>query len=327
MVTPAKRVEAYLNKLFDAFVKTKYTIPAAILLTGGIYYLMQAVVPMFCLSALIPPFFLVGILWKFNIKDIKRMFIAGAVACLLFSGITLWYYTDAYQHLQDEAASSESGVLSDGRVTPLYGDDEVVYNYTLTINLRNSSFTVEEVSTVIFDVGYPAGETKNYTMTLANRSDDNLTLGYYYATSLSHPVNAFMFWAKINGSWEVAWNYNNEVPLVGPVFKDTWAVAGALATVAVMQSYLGFLPIYGLFILMIWWTRRARRMREKALEKWETERAKETAEAPKDKGARAVPSLSKAMGMSSDDSFVCSECGADVPADATVCPKCGEKFE
>jgi ribosomal protein L40E len=31
--------------------------------------------------------------------------------------------------------------------------------------------------------------------------------------------------------------------------------------------------------------------------------------------------------MVRDEKFVCSECGAEVPADADKCPGCGEKFD
>jgi ribosomal protein L40E len=81
---------------------------------------------------------------------------------------------------------------------------------------------------------------------------------------------------------------------------------------------------YLIIIAMIWWTRRARRMRRQQLEKWEKEHEKADGEKPKE--ASKVPSLASAMGKD-DESFVCSECGADVPADAAVCPKCGEKFD
>ena len=65
-------------------------------------------------------------------------------------------------------------------------------------------------------------------------------------------------------------------------------------------------------------------MREQQLSKWETEKEKKKAEEGKE---AKVPSLAKAMGLEKEETFVCSECGADVPADATVCPKCGEKFD
>ena len=66
-------------------------------------------------------------------------------------------------------------------------------------------------------------------------------------------------------------------------------------------------------------------MREKQIEKWQAEHAKEEAEKPKTRTSK-VPSLDATMG-NVEEGFVCSECGADVPADATVCPKCGEKFD
>jgi ribosomal protein L40E len=65
-------------------------------------------------------------------------------------------------------------------------------------------------------------------------------------------------------------------------------------------------------------------MRVNAYEKAVSEREKEQEGVPKDE--KKVPSLAKAMGLEKE-SFVCSECGSDVPGDATVCPKCGEKFD
>jgi rubrerythrin len=66
-------------------------------------------------------------------------------------------------------------------------------------------------------------------------------------------------------------------------------------------------------------------MRTEAYEKAVAEREKEREGVGKDE--TKVPSLSKAMGLETDEGFVCSECGADVPAEAKVCPKCGEKFD
>jgi ribosomal protein L40E len=61
---------------------------------------------------------------------------------------------------------------------------------------------------------------------------------------------------------------------------------------------------------------------EKALE----ERSKEKDGIPETRAK--VPSLAEAMGKgTSGEGFVCSECGADVPAEAKRCPKCGERFD
>jgi transcription initiation factor IIE alpha subunit len=84
-------------------------------------------------------------------------------------------------------------------------------------------------------------------------------------------------------------------------------------------------PIFALLLLMVWWTKRARRMRVEAFEKAVAEREKETKDVPK---VETKVSLARAMGTDkAEGGFVCSECGADVPADAKVCPKCGEKFD
>jgi hypothetical protein len=145
------------------------------------------------------------------------------------------------------------------------------------------------------------------------------------------PVNIFVFGAKINGEWEFAFNQNPQrgspVPVSyveGPVYKDSGAVSMQLFALSLYASFVIVFPIYALLLLMVWWTRRARRMRVEAFEKAVAEREKETKDVPK--GETKV-SLSKAMGSDSGGSFVCSECGADVPADAKVCPKCGEKFD
>ncbi len=94
--------------------------------------------------------------------------------------------------------------------------------------------------------------------------------------------------------------------------------------------FIQFFPMYAIMVFMIWWTKRARRMREQQISKWEAESRKKIAEekAKEQKEDTKVPSLAKAMGLEpAGDTFVCSECGTDVPSDATVCPKCGEKFD
>ena len=150
---------------------------------------------------------------------------------------------------------------------------------------------------------------------------------YYFATTVSDPVNQFVFWANVSGTWYLAADYSEgtEAGLLGPIYSDTWEIAKPMLYYSSIQAYLQFFTIYALLVGMIWWTRRARKMREKSLEKWEQKRKETEAQTPKDE--TKVPSLAKAMGLESEDTFVCSECGADVPSDATKCPMCGEKFE
>jgi hypothetical protein len=113
--------------------------------------------------------------------------------------------------------------------------------------------------------------------------------------------------------------------LPGPMSKDTNAILSLMLPLSLISTFVSVFPLYGLIVVMIWWTRRTRRMRKDQMEKWEEEHAKEEAKKPKQDAK--VSLQRKAMGLEDEGTFVCSECGADVPAAATKCPKCGEKFE
>ena len=137
----------------------------------------------------------------------------------------------------------------------------------------------------------------------------------------------YVFWANVSGTWYIAADYSTgqAMWLLGPMSKDTNAILGLILPISLFQTFASVFPLYALIVVMIWWTRRTRKMRKDQMEKWEAERAKEEAKKPKEDAK--VSLQRKAMGLDDEGSFVCSECGADVPAAATVCPKCGEKFE
>ncbi|HSV42403.1 MAG TPA: zinc ribbon domain-containing protein, partial [Methanomassiliicoccales archaeon] len=79
--------------------------------------------------------------------------------------------------------------------------------------------------------------------------------------------------------------------------------------------YLGFIQIglffYMLLILTFFMDRSRNRMMK------EVEEAKAKKAASTRKGEDGV----------TEEKFVCSECGADVPIDASKCPQCGDSFE
>jgi hypothetical protein len=156
-------------------------------------------------------------------------------------------------------------------------------------------------------------------MTPIHNADPNSTaISYYLETEVVNPMSVFYFGTPINGSWTY-------VGALGPVAGDFGGLIAWLSPTAFVSTFASVYPIFALLLLMVWWTRRARRMRTEAYEKAVAEREKEREGVGKDE--TKVPSLSKAMGLETDEGFVCSECGADVPAEAKVCPKCGEKFD
>lgn len=331
METPAQRLQKQLNELFQKFLKTPFVIPVAIALATLVYAAVLMYLGSFCLNGLIAPLFLLGILWKFNIKKIKPLLITGAVATLFFTFAWVGLSTDFYMSVEPAIGQSEdtmaSSVLVNGTVTPFNGDDTTLYTFSLEIHLPNSTTTVSSVNVSILSLQFPSGALTNNTMTL-DSFDSSTNISYYsYSSTISRPVSQFIFWAKVNGTWEVATDHraDGDYPLWGPVYDDAWPIAMILIPLGLLNVYGTSFIVYALLVFMVWWTRRARQMRVKAYEKAVAEKDQETSDVKKEDAK--VPSLAKAMGMESEGSFVCSECGADVPAEATVCPKCGEKFD
>ncbi len=335
METPAQRLQKRLKEQFDKFAKTPFIVPSLVALSAGVYYLVAVYASGVCLSPLIPPVVLVGLCWYSGIKGLKKLLIIGVVACLIFSGVYAVTLTDHYQHIQYKTGVSDDAglTLRNGTLQPLYGDGSTVYRYTVTVHLANKSSSVSEVLLLIQSVRFPSYQVNNLTMTELYRNVTNVTTGeadvvYGYNTKLSQPVNAYVYWANVSGKWYLAATYTGGNPywLPGPIAKDTLTVLAVLTPYAFSNAFPNTFFAYAIIVLMIWWTRRTRKMREDHMRKWEEDRVKEEAEKPKEE--TKVKSLQKqAMGLEGRETFVCSECGADVPADATVCPKCGEKFD
>jgi len=324
MPTPAKKLEQYLKAQFAKFAKTPYAIPGAVALTTLIYFLVLTYAGSFCLAPMITPLFLLGILWSMGTRSVKKLAIIAVAAGIPLSGAMVVHFVDYFQHVDPMIAEDEKGNIS-GSVSPLFGGSDTDFTFNLSIEANSSQ--VSEVSVYIYQLGFPSSVTDNYSMTFVSW-DGNYT-NYSYVTKLPNPVNQFVFWANISGEWSIVGQLDElgrTLYIVGPVYKDSWEVAKPLIPYSISSTYLQNLLPFAFILVMVWWIRRARRQREKQVAKWEAEQAAEKADVPTEKKRVQVPSLDRAMGKE-EETFVCSECGADVPAEATSCPKCGEKFD
>jgi ribosomal protein L40E len=333
-----KKFKAWLKN----FGKNPVAIPVVVALTCGIFYLSVAYLGAFCLSNMIAPLFLLGMLWSIDVKRVRKLLIIGAVTTLIFGTILALFLVDNLQHVKSVDALSEDKTTAVGTLSPLFGGPQTVFTYNLTITLTNDSQTLDNVSVLIFKLGQSGGKEYNYTMTQVNsdshtetNSTTNVTIttrhyNYTYVSTFTTPINQYLYRVEISGVWMTAGDRgtaNRVFYIQGPIYTDTWKVTSPILPSAIQYAYIYVFGPYAIILGMIWWTRRARRMRAQQAEKWEKERAKDEAEKPKvESKVSRVPSLATAMGKD-EDTFVCSECGADVPSDATVCPKCGEKFE
>ena len=332
MVPPAEKFKMWFKESFDEFKKTPYAIPTALAIVSGLFYLAITFLSTFCMFGLIPALIMLATFWFFGFKGTKKLIMLGVVSCFLFLLVGTAYASNFYMTVDEGVARSDDGVLTDGSVTPLRGDSTTVFNYTITVHLDEAEVNAS-VRYMNVTIWGPAHNEQHHEMSIAEQVNET-TFVYYYETVLTKPVNAFIFRANITSvgyedGYEIIYGTEfdggEEIALIGPVFDDGWKVASYLAPLMAYSAFVVFFPIYAIIIFMIWWTKRARRMREDKLSEWERKRKEEEAAAPKEEVK--VPSLAKAMGLEKEDSFVCSECGSDVPADATVCPKCGEKFE
>lgn len=324
--TGAMKAIEMVKGYYAKFLKSPLPIPTAILVTVLLYFVYVVWGgTTCCLMGLISPGALLMLLWSFEVKDIKKLLLIGFVTALACAVVQTSYLTYGYLNLEPMTVENEDLTMYDGGVTPMHGAADLSYNYTISIRADNLSL-IENVNVTV--VGYKgnmfdAASEVNLTMGLV--SWDNATGVAVYGRNAvtTEAVNFYIFWADLNGTWIYASG-------VGPIHDSATAVLVPWVIFSFELVLIQFFPMYAIMVFMIWWTRRARKMREAQVAKWETESRKKIAEekAKADKEETKVPSLAKAMGLEPEgDTFVCSECGTDVPADATVCPKCGEKFD
>ena len=322
---PVDRIKKILEDLFEQFKKSPYTIPVAIGVTGLVYYLMMAYVPGSCWIGLIPSLLLFGLMWQFGIRRVRKMLIGGLIAAVVIMTISTAFLVNSFQTMDMAVAVSPGSepVLFNGTVSPTSGDDTTVFTYNLTVRAPGMN-----VTNVVVNI------TSLMTSLSADMTwiGENATLNetyYVYARTLSAPINQFYFAAIVNGTWVIASDYidDTHASIVGPVYSDPWAVAvPVIKYVSLYQAFLQFFPIFAILCGMVWWMRRARRLREDAVKNWEKKRKDVEATVPEDD--TKVPSLQRAMGLEGEPAtFVCSDCGADVPSTANKCPSCGEKFD
>jgi hypothetical protein len=328
-LTYPEKLKEFALGLLDKFKKSPYVIPGTAGLVAVVFYLMLLFLLETCLVSLLPPFVMLGLFWFMGIKRAKKLLLAGIIACMLMLIIEAVFFVGVASNYEPTSARSNDTALTlrDGVVDPAKGDAQTPFNFTIDVYKANNS-TVNSV--VLRYKGLSSGWI-NVTMSPVPGMANDTYARYSFVTTLSEPVYQFCFAAQVDGVWIEAWHYLDDftkTTVFGPVYDDDFEILKPMLYLAAMQTFLQYYLVYTLLVGMIWWTRRARRMREQQLEKWAQKQKEAEAASPKDEAK--VPSLAKAMGLEKDDSedtFVCSECGADVPADATKCPNCGEKFD
>jgi len=239
------------------------------------------------------------------------------------------------------SASMNGLVLSDGRVDPYALPGSSAVNYSIDVQSDNASWRVGDIRVFVVVTNTEVFEEFTNWVELRTAADptDNLTGGISYSAIIQVPpssihrhrfevftnevvdpvehcppdINATT-WAQF---WEQRTCVGTDMRLLagaprptevlgGQQYGPVTATGGELyAFAAARQTVFMLFPLLTFFLvlLMYWWTRRAREVRQK-------------------REARMGDAIQAAGGE-----FTCSNCGTDVPGAAVKCPKCGAVFD
>ncbi|MCG7840286.1 MAG: hypothetical protein MIO87_00080 [Methanomassiliicoccales archaeon] len=289
------------NERMKGVRQSKMAIPLGLILTlivtvslTLISYLWVSQI--LCFLPMLVAFLAYGIPTYFGLKDRKKLAMFG-LGLFLVIGLSLGAALYAtIDNFEPTPLSSDDNSLIAGMATPLKGVPGDAFDFTVTLASTSGNPDVRVV--LINNWGDGTGDRN---LSMSTTSDANDTLWVYNLT--------------LNDMEEGVYYYNfileNDTASVttaqsfGPVNADMGKVFSNSTISGVMVSFLNIAVLFYILVLLTWWMDRSK----KKLFEMEQKRGK-----PKEK--KAV-----------DEKFVCSDCGADVPADSDKCPGCGAKFD
>ncbi len=266
--------------------------------------LMVAAITMYgiylgCLSILFSAVLMFALPYWLKERRIKHLALNGAVifvvAALIFAALFAQSLS-GNDPIAVRATGAGNVTLSNATVTPGRGPPGASYTFLANIAVPgggNPSNYAVWVNLTTVD-----GVTTPFNMTPVS-SDSNLADGkaYNYTVPVGDHIYIFWFFVTVRNGSSTDW------------FESPWQVGPITAGYG---TFYGFSLYYGVFALILpmslyfillmlfWWTTRARIERQR---------------------------LGMATEAETDTGFMCTNCGADVPAAAVKCPKCGAVFE
>ncbi len=292
------------NNIFEKLKKNKWVwliyIPLTIAANLLILFTGE------CFASILVALFTFGIPYLFGLRSMKTYLIAGTaiiiVTGILFGAVIAYFmYNQMYIYEPKDVRNSE---LIDGSVTPYLGDETTLFNYTVRYTGDENPVNI----TVYVNITGLAQEFKE-SIPLKNATDGL----YYNATVLDKNVYIYIFSAYLNNSNK--WIETHEAkPGFGPITLSYSELLELFIFNTILQMFMGSGLFFYMFLVLFWWRKKAKEERMK----WKEDKGVE--EKPK-------PEKHKEEVKEEEGEFECTECGADVSADATECWKCGEKFE
>lgn len=304
------------SKIFlDRLKGSVWKYPVTILVPNLVFLIIVSVD--ICLGLLAVVLLLTIFLWLFKIEKFTHQLLIGVVA-LIVATLVLSIFAFTLLSEPTVGASSTDGFLSNGIVTPFKATIGSSSTYTLTVK---APISVANESNIIVYVNIAAdlsSWSNNLTMKLVSNGTSGLNHLWNYSvqTPITSTVTSYIFIANVNGTW-----HQTEV-MNGPISTDSLAIFSLLFSIWLPTIFTYGLMQFIVMILFLRFSSKSRQAREKMMQDYK--KKKEELGGSKQASRAGSTKISPA---GSEETFVCSECGADVQASAKFCPQCGEPFE
>lgn len=287
-----------LKKWFEDFKKTKYAVPISLILTFVITCAVLVTTYYMCFSYAAVSVIAFGIPYYFGLKSIKKLAVFG-ITLFLFLGLAFGVYSFyEWKGMEGKPVGSESGLLTNGTMTRLDAD---TFQYSVFVVGGNGS---EEVRVVTESQW---AESVTYNLTLVPLGPPT-ALGQLYVNNTTLPEGLYFYHFELNaGSEWLKSDYG-----IGPINISDGDFLIAMLFSRIMLVFLNIALLYYILLGLIYWSKSSRKRYE---------------EIKKEKEEPRTSTKKEDEQVQAEEKFVCSECGAEVPPDATECPQCGEPFE
>lgn len=322
-----KRESEFLdaNEMLANLRKSKYAwavyIPIAVLLN------VASTLSGSCLASVMVGIGTFGVPFLLGAKSLGTLLKMGTliliVSGLVFGALyTYFLYEQVFVFEERELKGTD---LEGGAVSPYLGDEDTIYNFTVTYTGTENPDNITVFANIT-----ELGSLDESSLPLMNSGNI-----FYNETTLTANVHMYYFsWhSNTTGGWNRTEGFG-----IGPV-------AAPYSDMLMLQMFQGMIIMFipgGLFfymIVMLYNSRKKAQAEQKKLleeEKGWTSKdgeEKEGEEKEGEAGEEEEKEGEEKEGEKEEETvevigeFECTECGADVPGDADVCPSCGESFE
>lgn len=333
-----------LKKLFEDLKKSRWIWAIYIPLTIPLVLLLM-LVP-YCLAPILAAIVTFGIPYLFGVRSVKTFLKVGIVVIIvtgILLGVLVTYFMYEQIYYFEEKKISDTDLV-DGIVTPYLGNKSTSFNYTV----RYIGPVSPENITVYVNI------TDVYNELIKSLPLKNADGLYYNETILEDNVNYYYFSAYLHTSGE--WIETDEKTRgFGPVTIPFSDMLGSQIMQGVLILFFNVGLMFFFILVLFWWAKKARQDREKLYRAPEAEKEEEEEEGELEEGGEEEEEemeesreeeefeeegkevgededideeeLSKEDKVEAKGEYTCTSCGADVDAEATKCPNCGEEFE